>query len=194
MLVTIKLLGELGRKFGREWNLDVETPAEAIRALSVLTSYSFRQYLADNEGAAYRVVTGDAKGCSIEELHLPCDRLIIAPVISGQGGGFGRVLLGGALLGASFFMPATISIFGASITSMSVGLLGASMILGGVHQMLSPQPKMPKREEIEKKNSFLFSNTADVGDAGLPVPIAYGTILLADPPIASIGVSTVDLI
>jgi predicted phage tail protein len=30
---TIKLAGDLGNRFGREYTLDVQTPAEAMRAL-----------------------------------------------------------------------------------------------------------------------------------------------------------------
>jgi predicted phage tail protein len=34
-MVTIRLLGEAGRRFGRQFKLAVKTPAEAVRALCV---------------------------------------------------------------------------------------------------------------------------------------------------------------
>ena len=33
---TIRLYGELGKRFGREFKLDVQSPAEAVRALRVI--------------------------------------------------------------------------------------------------------------------------------------------------------------
>ena len=33
---------------------------------------------------------------------MTCDRLVIAPIIAGSGGGAGRILLGAALIGLAF--------------------------------------------------------------------------------------------
>ena len=43
-MVTIQLLGEAGRRFGRRFQLAVKTPAEALRALCVQIP-ALRQYL-----------------------------------------------------------------------------------------------------------------------------------------------------
>ena len=62
-MVTIKLLGELGRRFGRQFQLAVKTPAEAMRALCMQIP-EMRQYLLESgeKGVNWRVVTGIPKG------------------------------------------------------------------------------------------------------------------------------------
>lgn len=188
-LTKVKLLGELGRIFGREWDLLIKTPAEAIAALTANLGDRFVQYLyqSEEDGIAYRVVTDDPVGIDQDKLQFPCDHLIIAPQISGRGGGFGRVLLGSALLVGSFFMPASVGLFGLAISSTTVGLLGASLILGGIHQMLSPVPKTPKRGETS--DSFLFDNAGEIGYQGLPVPVGYGRRIITDLPVVSVGIT-----
>ena len=54
-LRTIKLSGFLGKKFGRVHRLAVDSPAEAIRALSVNIN-GFREFLENSHknGVAYR--------------------------------------------------------------------------------------------------------------------------------------------
>jgi predicted phage tail protein len=193
-LIKVKLLGELGRKFGRVWEFYIHTPADAIRALTANLGDSFTEYLYSSEerGVGYRVVTESCEGIGIDELGLGCTRVIIAPQIQGSGG-FGRILLGGALLVGSFFMPATLSLFGMGISSMAVGMLGASLILGGITQMLTPTPKTPKRGDAERKDSFLFHGGAELGYQGLPVPVGYGQMLVTELPVISVGISVEDV-
>ncbi len=75
----------------------------------------------------------------------------ITPVVAGAGGGgFGNILLGGLLIGASFFFPGaglfgTTSFLGAAAgtgvaTSIGVGLsaIGAGLVIGGVADIISP--------------------------------------------------------
>lgn len=193
MLVEIKLLGELGRKFGRVWNLAITSPAMAIRAIAA-NCPEFIQYLYDSEekGIAYRVVIDDPAGIDETQFDYPVgDRLIIAPQIRGAGGGIGKVLLGGALLVGSFFMPATIGIFGLSISSMAVGVLGASLLFSGIHGLISPVPKTPKKNaDTDKVNSALFDRASEVGRQGSPVPPGYGFRIIADPVIISSSIIT----
>jgi predicted phage tail protein len=185
MLVEVKLLGKLGQRFGRIWHLAIRTPIEAIRAIAA-NCPEFTQYLyeSDEKGITYRVIIDDPQGIDESLLDFKVgDKLIIAPIIRGAGGGFGKVLLGGALLAASFFMPATISVFGLGISSASVGLLGASLLFGGIHQMISPVPKTPKA--AEKENSFLFDRAQEVSSQGNPVPVGYGERIIVDPVVIS---------
>lgn len=193
-LVNIKLTGELGRRFGRLHQYYIDTPREAIRALAANLGDAFTQFLYDSEemGLVYRVVVDDPEGIGENQLDIRCQQLVIAPMLVGKGG-FGRVLLGAALLAGSFFMPATISIFGMGISSLSVGLLGASLVLGGIHQMLSPQPRTPKKSDIEKTDSFLFSGATQPGQAGQPVPVGYGRVKVGDLILISIGVNTEEI-
>lgn len=193
-LRKVKLLGELGRKFGREFEFFISSPAEAIRALVALLP-NFQTHLIESEeaGVAYRVVVNEPGGIGQDELQLGLNDkenvVIISPVIVGRGGGFGRILLGGALLVGSFFMPATIGIFGMTLSSTTVGLLGASLMLGGISQLLTSNPATPK----EKEGSYLFDSAAQVGIQGQAIPVGYGTRLITGFPVLSSSVTTVDV-
>lgn len=65
---------------------------------------------------------------------------------------------------------------------MSLGTLafslGASMMLGGVAQMLTPQPKAPSMHSADngKQNTY-FSSLENMVAQGNPVPVPYGEIM-----------------
>jgi predicted phage tail protein len=124
-----------------------------------------------------------------EEIHHPIGQedIHIVPVITGAGRGFGKVLLGAALIAGAFFVPAALG--GAATFSLKAGLgggfiaksmvyLGASIALMGVSEMLFPLPK-PKefKSEQDPQLSFSFSGTQNTSRAGTPVPIVYGEIV-----------------
>ena len=52
-LRKIKLYGKLGQLFGREWNLDVNSVGEAIKAIDINTNNKFSQYLLKNGTKKY---------------------------------------------------------------------------------------------------------------------------------------------
>ena len=68
-MVTIRLLGEAGRRFGRRFQLAVKTPAEAVRALCVQIP-ALRQYIVESgeNGIMWRVVTDHAEGLDEDQL------------------------------------------------------------------------------------------------------------------------------
>ncbi|XHX80932.1 MAG: hypothetical protein RBJ76_13660 [Stenomitos frigidus ULC029] len=185
-MATIKLLGELGQRFGREWQLEIQSPAEAIRAIACQCP-GFTQYLYNCSEAniSFRVVTTDPIGLDEEQLEQPLggQRLVIAPQISGSGN-FGKILLGVALIGAAFLIPG--GVLGLSATT--IGLLGGALVLQGIAGILTSTPKTPKKES-EKTESFLFSSTDAVGKQGQPVPILYGRFRVSNLVPISTGVT-----
>ncbi|ETS30322.1 hypothetical protein PTE_03663 [Photorhabdus khanii NC19] len=55
-------------------------------------------------------------------------------------------------------------------------MVGASMALGGVVQMLSPQqPGLRMRESLDNKPSYAFGGPVNTTAQGNPVPVLYGT-------------------
>ena len=125
-----------------------------------------------------------------EEIHHPIGQedIHIVPVITGAGRGFGKILLGAALIAGAFFLPASIP-GGAATFSLEAGLsggfiaksmvyVGASLAIMGVSEMLFPMPK-PKefKSEQDPQLSFSFSGTQNTSRAGTPVPIVYGEIV-----------------
>lgn len=157
---------------------------------------AFEQYMLKSEelGVVWKLVADDEQGIDEVGLHMQTDRcrFVLVPQVSGSGGGLGRVFLGGALLVGSFFMPATIGILGATISSTAVGLLGASMMLGGIHQMLSKPRKTDKAQEERKSRTI--TGDIDMVQQGRCVPVLYGRMMVTDMVPISFRYTTVNLI
>lgn len=190
--ITVKLLGELGRRFVRELKLFISTPREALKLIQ-LNFPEFESYVLSSEarGAVYRVISGSPIGRDEEELEFPCAETLIIAELDQGAGALGKTLLGVALLGASFFMPATISLFGATFSSFAVGALGASLILGGISEMVAPKAK--NSSDPKNANSNAFGGTGTSASQLQPVPLFYGFGLMSNPPLVSQGVTVARL-
>lgn len=167
MLRKIKLYGALAKFIGhRVLEADVATAAEAVRFLLTnwpeLEGHMAKQY--------YRVHTA-GEDLTLDDIDNPMGREIqIVPVMAGAGA-FGRILIGIALIAASF-IP--------GVGALGVSLLfsvGASLVLGGVAQLLTPTPKT-SQDEGDPRKSFSFSGIQNTTRAGVPVPVVYGEMLV----------------
>ena len=197
-MVTIRLLGEAGRRFGRRFQLAVKTPAEALRALCVQIP-DLRQYLLDsgNKGIAWRVVTDNAIGLDEDQLLWPMSkRMVLAPIPAGRGA-VGRIIAGVALLAATFLIPGAAAWLGPTAVSLITGV-SVSMIFGGVAELLTPTPKMPNvgnvgggatsgRSREEQLNSFTFDKSNANALQGEVVPVLYGERIIGRLPVLSFG-------
>jgi predicted phage tail protein len=200
MLIKVKLLGELGRKFGRSYEFDVRSPKEVMSALSYQLE-GFRNYMinAHENGIGFRLVDDDPEGLDYPQLAMGCRKLIITPIVSGAGA-TGRILLGAALIGIAIAAPG-VGLIGASFgvvpgasgfaagLAAAAGNIGVALVLSGVAQLLSPTPKTPG--DTEKRDSFLFDNATETSNQGLPVPLLYGRFLASSPLVISSSISTV---
>ena len=211
-MVTIRLLGEAGRRYGRRFQLAVKTPAEAVRALC-LQIPGLRQYLLESgdKGVDWRVVTDHAEGLDEDQLLWPMSkRLVLAPLPACRGGGVGKIIAGVALVTvAILFAPAGaflglgggLTIFGGGLgvaAAASVGMIGLSLIFGGVAELLTPTPKMPNvkgiggasssgRDRDEQLNSFAFDKSNANTVQGDVVPVLYGERIIGALPVLSFG-------
>lgn len=191
---TIILLGELGKRYGRNHLLDVKSPAEAVRALCV----NFKDFAAfvsasSDRNVGYRVLNmRDDVG--EHELHNPASRRItIAPVVAGAGGKIGQILLGATLIAAAILVPglAAVTLFGTTtLASVTFGV-GLSLALGGVAQMLAPQLKSTGPQE-EHQPSYVFNGAVNTSAQGQPVPIGYGRMIVGSAVISA-GISVEDI-
>ena len=199
-LIEEKLIGELGRRFGRSYSFVASSPREVISALSNQLA-GFKDYLCDahEKGIGFRLVDGDAEGMSYEEAMMGCKQLIIAPIVTG-GGAFGRILLGIALVALAFIpgvgfaaataATATSAATAAGFTAFGSILfkLGITMVLTGIASLLTPPVEPPR--ETERKDSFLFDRATELTTQGQPVPLLYGKFLAASPLIISSAITT----
>lgn len=192
-MVPVLLLGDLGEKFGRRFTLDIKSPAEAVRAL-VANFPELQQYMSDRY---YRVVVGKADTGG-SELHNPTGQQLIkiVPVIVGAGGALGSIFMGAALIGLAFAtggasLAATgLFGFGMGLTTTFLGgialSMGASMILGGVAQMLAPSPQSGAPSEPAENNpSYLFNGPINTTQQGQPVAVGYGRLRVGSAVISA---------
>jgi bacteriophage lambda tail assembly protein I len=192
-MVTVRFYGTL-KQFGTTFKLEVQNTAEALRALTsqiphlrqfiqqgLFTVRIAQQYI-DNryleKGLYYTLKENDV-------IH-------ITPVLKGakRGGVFG-VIAGVAMIATALVLSPLVLGAVAASTAWTIGAVGASLLLGGVAQMLTKQPNMPSVSEKEKKNSTAFSNLSNMASQGKAMPLAYGRIRTGSM-IISQGVETFD--
>lgn len=191
---TIILLGELGKRYGRRHRLDVKSPAEAIRALCA----NFKDFAAfvsasSERNVGYRVLNM-REDIGEDELHNPAgQRITIAPVVAGAGGSLGKILLGAALIAASFMVPGlgAIALFGTTTLATVAFNIGVSLALGGIAQMLAPQPASSGPTE-EQQPSYVFNGAVNTTSQGQPVPIGYGRMIVGSAVISA-GIAVEDI-
>ena len=204
---TIRLYGNLGVRFGRVHRLAIANAAEAVRALSVLVP-GFRAELQDSSerGVAYAVFIG-RQNVGHDQMCTPPggDDIRIAPVMRGaKRAGLFQTILGVALVALAWWNPPALGMtaqmaFGVGLAGASmalggvvqmlspqakemafgVGLAGASMALGGVVQMLSPQAKgLSTKDSPNNGASYNFNGPVNTTAQGNPVPILYGRMIV----------------
>jgi predicted phage tail protein len=196
MIRQVVLHGAAGREFGRAWELDVASPAEAIRALCTLRPGI---ETALKEGF-WRVIVGPPRlrnAIDLELLHMDAgDQPIhIVPATPPHGGddtamSIGKIVVGVALIAASFFtggatgfLVASLAFSEAAAATATTAILGAgmSLLFGGVAGLLTPAmrgaPVATDQARPEDRPSFLFSGVTNNSVQGAPVPVVLGTHL-----------------
>ena len=176
MLRKIKLYGKLAKFIGhRVLEADVATAAEAVRFL-VANWPEVERHMADQH---YRVSIG-TYDIDLEELHHPAGAAPISfvPVVAGAGA-VGRIIAGIALVAIGLFVPG----IGALGVQILVGV-GASLVIGGVAQLLTPTPST-STDEGDPRKSFSFSGIQNTNRAGVPVPVVYGETLVGSVVISA---------
>ena len=172
-LKTIRLYGRLGAIFGRVHRYDVQSPAEAVKALSV-TLEGFQQYLmsARRNGMVFTVLKG-RRQVSGADLTMESgeDDIRIAPIMVGsKRGGVFQTILGAVMVVAGIALS---PITGGS--SLALAWAGAASMAGGLYQMLSPQPKgLMSREDADNKPSYAFGGPVNTTAVGTAVSLPFG--------------------
>lgn len=195
---TVKLLGELGKNFGKEFKLDIKNPAEAVRALCV-NFPDFEKHLVESEkrGVAYKVIVGKAS-IKLNDLMNPSgkDEIKFVPVIQGAGGDTGKIILGVALITAAIMIPTAIpAIELALATSISVTTMasytfavGAMLALSGAAGVLTPKQDASSQDmnnSPDNKPSYTFNGAVNTSAQGYPVPVGYGRMIVGSAVISA---------
>jgi predicted phage tail protein len=71
------------------------------------------------------------------------------------------------------------ALFGVGLAPIALGI-GASLVLGGVSQLLMPTPQTNLASEKDPRSaeSYSFSGIQNVSRQGMPVPIGYGECIV----------------
>jgi len=203
MLRKVRVYGRLAKFLKRRvFEAEVGSAAEAVRFL--LANFpQLERHMADQH---YKVSVGDY-ALTMDELHHPAGQqdIRIVPVLAGAGGSTGQILAGIGLIALAVITggiaSAGVALGGfmgiGTIGTIAVGI-GASLVLGGVAQLLTPVPEINQPGSANSNNnndprkSFSFSGIQNTSRQGLPVPIVYGETLVGSVVISA-GVDTVQV-
>lgn len=199
MLSKVKVYGHLAEHLGQStFEALIRTPAEAVRFL-VCNFPELRGLMRDGY---YKVAVGQhdlqLADCP-EQLHYPVgssEVVSIIPVVTGAGGnrgGLGAILLGAALIGTAIFTGGTTLALGVSGFSGGVGIsaavgnVGLALVLGGTAQLLTPTPEVLGLDGDPRNdpNNFSFSGVQNTAREGVPVPVAYGEVIVGSVVISA---------
>ena len=211
---------------------NLRTPADAIKLLCInYPAFQAELITAHEKGIGYRVLQAGID-LDLSELALPIGQndLIVTPVLVGQDGA-GKILAGVGLIAAAIaFAPlgagflgaglgiggtttATFSLAAGAYTAASVGVIssaasialgvvGSSLVLGGVTQALSPQPELPnggvsvrnefaatRPESVTRgasgQQSYAYLGAQNTVGVGATIPVAYGKVLIGSHVISA---------
>ena len=206
---VVKVYGALKKRLGGigRFEFEAQNPAQAIKALCA-NFPGLEKWLIDSEqdGIGYKVTVGkeEVGEDNLETLAMPWsenDVFKIVPVMTGSGKGFGKILLGAALItaavvfapaaaaGAGFMGLGTAATGGVAIglATQVAGTIGISLVLGGISQMISPTPQssLGQSKEAARLQNYNFSGITNTSQQGMPVPIAYGRVFCGSAVISS---------
>ena len=173
-MTRIELGAQLGKTFGKVHHRLISSIGEAGIALAK-TIPGFEKFMISSQkrGLTYSVFRGK-KNIGFDDLGFPVtDEVIrIVPIIIGsKKAGIFQTILGTVLVAVGFALSFT----PAAVASPYLYMTGASMILGGVIQMLSPQPAgLASRQSEDNRASYAFGGVTNTASQGYPVPLLYG--------------------
>jgi len=161
-MTAVYLYGQLADKYGAMHEFDIQTPSEAIRALSA----NYDEFWVDfHKYKEYYLIVDGEEVAGDDVATLPVSRDIhIAQKVEGSGI---ETALAGAIAGWLGVSTTVASIISAVV--MTAVMIGVSMLL-------SPKPPKMSRADKPKDDSYLFSGPENVTEQGVAVPIIYGQV------------------
>jgi predicted phage tail protein len=181
----VYLAGELGKKFGRVRRLVCQTPAQALRLIS-LERPDFKAHMKKlaADGVRFHVIA-DRRSRTEDELPLPAGkRLIISMEVAGAKGALGGILetvAGIALIAISIIYPPT-GPYAASLAAAEFSV-GANLALGGITSLLTRLQK--GNGSSSSLQSYAFNGPVSTQQQGAPVPVVYGRMLIGGQAISA---------
>lgn len=202
-MVKVILHGKLGEELNSEWDLEVTSVSEALRAIEANTR-KFRRWLVQNKDIfAYEILVNQENLFSeqpnlnsledIKNSELCIDfkdkikTIDIVPVIIGAG--FLKSAVAKIIIGVAVVIGAiALAVFTPFLLpALALGIAGLGLIAAGTSQLLSkPPPNIPfNAQQVDPINgseggatSYLFNGPVNTVGEGGPVPVGYGELLI----------------
>lgn len=177
-MINIELLGPLAKVFGKSHNRLITSKSEAIHSLCK-TIEGFERYLntSKSRGLTYAIFEGK-KNIGVNDLAFPVtDKVIrIVPIVIGsKKAGLLQTVLGAVLVVVGALGATLGQAWGGAAWGPAVMKIGAALALGGVVQMLSPQPAgLASKQSADNRASYAFGGVTNTAAQGYPVPLLYG--------------------
>lgn len=171
MTRTLRLGGELGEKFGRvHRGLHVKSVGEAVRYLAA-NFKEFSSYMNNDKQTMYEVWDGEYN-CDVtpEDFSMQGSKdITITPHIAGAGAG-ARIVAGVLIMAVSAWMANPAGLAGGYAIAFG---LGASLVLGGIIELLSPKSNLSS-SSTDSTESYLFSGAKNDTQQGAGIYVGYG--------------------
>lgn len=178
IMTRIELGGVLGKSFGKYHYRLIRTTAESINALTK-TIEGFEKYLNTSRmrGLTYAIFRGK-KNIGKDDLGFPVtgEVIRIVPLVIGsKKAGLLQTILGAVLVVVGALGATIGQAWGGAAWGPAAMKIGAAMMLGGIVQMLSPQPAgLASKQDAANQASYAFGGVTNTAAQGYPVPVGYG--------------------
>ena len=175
-LKKIKVYGKLRQFLGKSYFMAaVKSPQQAMSFLMA----NFEGIQKHMNGQIYKVKMG---GRVITEEYLSMSGqgdIQIIPVATGSAPVIPIIIGAGAIGAGAAICTATLA---ASLLSGALITVGASMVAGGITDLISPQKPVPNVSSVSEidpniKGSYSFTGIQNVNNSGVPIPIINGRVL-----------------
>jgi predicted phage tail protein len=170
------------KKFGNH-KFFVNSPAEAIKAMLMqMPEFDKAFRAAGKRGVQFAIRTDKRNITDVEQLRMGQPKVVkLIPKYSG-GKNSGMAFLAAAVIIAAVVFTGGAAGFGAggwfaagSASASIATSVAISLAIGGITQMLSPQPDgLSTVADAENKASYAFGGPVNTTAQGNPVPLFYG--------------------
>ena len=203
MTTTVTLDGAMGKKFGKKWELHVDSPATALRLISANKPELIpwiRSNLTEYEG--YEITceysNGNIEVVGEEELSMNGEikSIRFTPVLAGSGN-VGKIIAGiviialvtwatwGTGTAATAGLLGTAFMGSAGTMGTAAMMMGVGLALGGVVGLMTPQPSVSLDNNVRvDKTSYYFNGPTNTTVQGVPVSLIYGRCLVGSHAIS----------
>ena len=171
-MITIRLHGPLRGPVTEPIRVDAKTIVEAVEAIVRQLPHLKPDI---NFGIKRARVVGHETRESLFKYQEEDLTIDIVPAVLFSGSAGGQIVAGLALITVGILM-------GGVLWPTIIISMGVSMVMGGIMQLLAPQMKLSKEEEM--KSRYLGSPPNTVG-IGTRIPVLYGTDLIQGHIISS---------